>query len=270
MSDPRARLALGLVLVALLWHPVGGAWLRQAFLLAAGAGLLLPGALARSGLWLALATLAALRVALDWPLPDNHAYLLAWWCLAIGLALRTAEPDRDLAWGGRVLVGLVFTFAFLWKGVLSPDFVSGDFQRFAWLTDPRFELAALELGGLTMPELEANRAFLLGAAQAPDALHLPAAFRLWTWSATLWTLAAEAALALAFLIPTRLAGAVRDALLLAFCAITYAFAPVAGFAWLLLSMGLAQAPAGRRWEAAYLGTAALVLVYEQEPWRWLA
>ena len=269
MSEDRLRLACGLSLAALLWHPVGNEPLRFGFLLLAGAGLLLPGALRRSALWFALASLAALRVALDWPLPDNHAYLLAWWCLAVGLALRAPEPGMELAWSGRVLVGLVFAFAFLWKAVLSPDFVSGDFQRFAWLTDPRFELATLRLGGLSAEALEANRMFLLGARDAPEALALTPAFRAWTWSATLWTLITEGALALMFLAPPSMTARFRDALLLAFCIVTYAFAPVAGFAWLLLSMGLAQAPPGRRWSAAYLATAALVLLYDQEPWGWL-
>lgn len=269
MTDERLRLALGLTLVALLWHPIGSDLLRPGFLALAGCGLLIPAALRQAALWIALATLAALRVILDWPLPDNHAYLLAWWCLAVGLALRAEDPEQDLAGTARVLIGLVFAFAFLWKALLSPDFVNGDFQRFAWLTDPRFELAALHLGGLSPEALEDNRAFLLGARDAPDALTLTPAFRAWTWGATLWTLAVEGALAVAFLAPPERTAGIRDALLLVFCVVTYAFAPVAGFAWLLLSMGLVQASRGRRWTQAYLAVAVLVLVYEYDPWRLL-
>jgi len=267
--DERLRIALGLTLLALLWHPIGSDLLRPGFLALAGVGLLIPAALRRPALWIALAALAALRVALDWPLPDNHAYLLVWWCFAVGLALRSGAPEDELAGTARVLIGLVFAFAFLWKALLSPDFVNGDFQRFAWLTDPRFELATLQLGGLTPEALTDNRAFLLGARGAPDALMLTPAFRVWTWGATLWTLVTEGALAVAFLVPPRRTGRVRDALLLAFCVVTYIFAPVAGFAWLLLSMGLVQASRGRRWTQAYLAVAGLVLLYEYQPWRLL-
>jgi len=266
MSGNRMRLALGLTLVALLWSPVGSGALGLAVLALAGAGLLLPAALRHSALWAALAGLAGLRVALDWPLPDNHAYLLAYWCLAAALALRASDPALELAASGRVLIGLVFGFAFVWKALLSPDFVSGDFQRFVWLTDPRFELATMRLGGLSFDALDANRAFLLGAPGAPGALELPPAFRVWTWGATIWTLIAEGALAIAFLAPQRLTARFRDALLLGFCVVTYAFAPVAGFAWLLLSMGLAQARPGRGWPAAYLAVAVLVLLYDHMPW----
>ena len=95
-------------------------------------------------------------------------------------------------------------------------------------------------------------------------------FRAWTWGATLWTLAIEGALAVAFLAPAWITKRFRDPLLLTFCAVTYAFAPVGGVAWLLLSMGLAQAQPARGTTAAYLGVALLVLVYDQDPWRWLA
>jgi hypothetical protein len=269
VSEERWRLACGLTLVALLWHPIGSGWLRPAFLLLAGCGLLLPGALRRPALWLGLAGVAALRLLLDSPLPDNHAYLMVWWCLAIGLTLREPEPAAALAWSGRLLIGLVFGFAFLWKALLSPDFVNGDFQRFTWLTDSRFELAARWLGGLSPGDLEENRAFLMGARDAPGALILTPALRAWTWAATLWTLLIEGALAASFLAPARLTAGFRDGLLLTFCVVTYAFAPVAGFAWLLLAMGLAQARPGRCWSAAYLTVDALMLIYDQEPWAWL-
>jgi len=81
------------------------------------------------------------------------------------------------------------------------------------------------------------------------------------------TVAIEAAIAVVFLLPLgwRIAR-MRDALLLVFCATTYALAPVAGFGWLLLSIGVAQLePARRRTRATYLVAFALVLVEARWP-----
>ena len=75
---------------------------------------------------------------------------------------------------------------------------------------------------------------------------------------------------MAFLAPARLASRAREPLLLGFCAVTYALATVAGFAWLLLAMGLAQCDGRRRTVALYLLTFALVLLYREAPWNtWL-
>ena len=58
---------------------------------------------------------------------------------------------------------------------------------------------------------------------------------------TWWTLAIEGAVALAFLGPGRSwLGRHRDHLLITFTATTYLAAPVLGFGWLLLVLGLAQ------------------------------
>jgi hypothetical protein len=55
-------------------------------------------------------------------------------------------------------------------------------------------------------------------------------------------------------------------LLIAFAALTYAAAPVAGFGWLLAAMGLAQCgPAQPAVRLAYLVTFVLVLVYAETP-----
>jgi hypothetical protein len=59
----------------------------------------------------------------------------------------------------------------------------------------------------------------------------------------------------------------RHALLLAFCLITYPFAPVAGFGWLLLVMGLAQCGSQQRFlRFAYIFTYFLVLLFSEIPW----
>jgi hypothetical protein len=269
----RVDLALRLTLLTLLLQPVGTWWIRASTLVLAASALLFPSLLRRPWLWLALALLTGARVVLDWPLPDNHAYLLAYWCLAIGLALVALDPDADLAFNGRLLIGLVFAFAALWKVALSPDFMDGSFFQVLLMTDPRFEPLALTVGGLSPELLEQNRELLRAHIDGPAQLSapgvvVPAALSTFARTATLGTAGLEVAIALAFLAPLPGSSArVRDALLLAFCVATYAFAQVEGFGWLLIAMAVAQcAPERTTTRALYLGTFALILLYREIPW----
>ena len=59
----------------------------------------------------------------------------------------------------------------------------------------------------------------------------------------------ETLVAALMLLRSRLPDALRHVALLSFCAVTYAFAPVAGFGWLLLVMGIAQVEARQVWLA---------------------
>ena len=79
----------------------------------------------------------------------------------------------------------------------------------------------------------------------------------------------EALIALTCLIPSpgALLDTARHALLLAFCITTYALAPVAGFGWLIATMGLAQCRPHQRWlPAAYVAVFILILMYAEVPW----
>jgi len=63
----------------------------------------------------------------------------------------------------------------------------------------------------------------------------------------------------------------RHATLLSFCGITYAFAPVAGFGWLLLVMGLTQLAPRQVWLGrAYIAMFLAVLFYGEVHWAELA
>jgi hypothetical protein len=96
---------------------------------------------------------------------------------------------------------------------------------------------------------------------------MPVVAQLITW----WTLAIEAALAVAFLCPERWQLARRrHALLLLFLVTAYPIATVTGFAWVLIIFGVAQCRAAEaRTRLAYLGCFLLLFIYES-PWPRLA
>ena len=265
-------MAPDLVVAGLLLRPIGDWTLRPVILVSAAAGLLLPGALRQPGLWWLLTLLTGLRALLDWPLPDNHAYLLCYWCFAIALSLLVENTAAFLALNGRWLIGLVFAFATLWKLVLSPDYLDGTFFRVTLLSDPRFEDLSRLAGGLSPDAIAGFREALErhadgGMLAAAGALE-PARFTWLARVATIWTLVIEGVVAVAFLWPRdKGPSRVRDACLLLFCATTYAVATVEGFGWLLISMGIAQCAPGRRTtRALYLAAFALILFYREFPW----
>jgi hypothetical protein len=273
-SPGRARdVALALTAVALLLRPMGPWFVRPAILAVAVLMILSPAMLRSTVAWSAIAAMVAVRIADDWPLADNHVYLLGYWALAIALTLRTADGEAGLAFSSRWLIGLAFVFAVLWKAMLSPDFLDGRFFRVTLLTDPRFGGAAQLIGGLSPEQLEADRkALQLLPAGAellqPAAIAEPARLRLLATAATWGILALESAVALAMLLP---AGAVRPALrhgaLLLFCGTTYLFAPVAGFGWLLLAMGAGQLDDRQvGWRRAYVAAFLVVIFYGEIPW----
>lgn len=264
-----------LMLLDLLLRPIGGWEVRPLILLLSAAGLLVPRLQRHPALWLLLTILSALRVYADWPMSDNHAYVIPYWCLANFLALQSSTPRENLALSGRLLIGLIFLFATAQKGFISPDFMDGRFFRQTLVLDSRFQDFTLLLGGLDRDELERNREFLEPDPRAddrsparPQSFHEPPALGNLAWALTWSTVILEGLLAIAFLWPTR--GwffRIRHGLLITFCISTFAVATVAGFGWLLIIMGVAQsreASLQTRW--AYLITFALILVYREVPW----
>ncbi len=264
--------ALVLTLLLLLLRPIGVGFVRPSILLLAGAGLLRASLKRSPALWLTLAALTAWRVVSDWPLADNHSYLLSYWCLAIGLALRSADPAVFLAANGRRLIALAFGFAVLWKVFLSPDYMDGTFFRVTLLSDPRFEAVTRLVGGLSPDVLELTRLALWqhadGLAPSLEVPPLPGRFQILGTFLTLWTAVLEALVAIAFFVSRPRAAGVRDASLLVFCATTYSVAPtIASFGWLLLAMGVAQCDSARaRVRLSYLFVFGLILVFRELPW----
>ena len=252
---------------------MGDWYVRPAVLGLAVVSLVSPGILRKPHTWLALAVLTAWRIAADWPLADNHIYLLGYWCLAAAIGLRKGEPPMSLKTSGRYLIGLAFACAVAWKLILSPDFIDGRFFRVTLLTDPRLVGAAQLVGGLTDAEIEANRQALEPLPEGAQRLEpLPivesARLRGFAMAATWGVLLLEAAVAALMLLPNRpLIEAARHVSLLTFCFTTYAFAPVAGFGWLLLVMGAVQVRSSQRWlRNTYIGAFVVVLFYSEIPW----
>ena len=266
--DP-AELAARLTLLTLLFTHIGSWHVRPLVLLLAGYGLLAPGALRSSLLWLALAVLSGWRALEDWPLADNHAYLLAYWCLALSIAFATSEPSRILSHQARWLIGLVFLLAVLQKGSTA-NFVDGTFFSTLYLMDPRFEDLTVLLTSLSYADLDAARQLMeadfrvLTYSSLPFAI--PDSLRAVSWFSTWWSLLEQAAVAIAFLAPAGswLYGK-RDFFLVLFCLTAYAVAPVPSFGWLLIAMAVSQCGPGR-WRTLYLFSFGMLALYYYVPW----
>ena len=268
LADP----VLTLTSIILLLRPFDVWWVTPFVLALACLSLVFRSVRRAPMTWLLLAVLVAARIVVVWPLSDNHIYLLSYWCLAIGLALSSQTPAATLATSGRWMLGAAFAMAVLWK-VMSPDYLDGRFFRVTLLTDERFADASLVLGGLPRDQMAENRKFLEPLPEGaqlldPPAFVEPPRLRALAAAATWGGLVLEALVALLCLIPV--AGriqVVRHAALLMFCATTYALAPVAGFGWLIATLGLAQClPSQQRLRGAYISVFLLIVLYSEIPW----
>jgi hypothetical protein len=268
------EIALRLTLVELLLRPMGPWFVRAFMLLLAMLGLVSGRVLGAPVTWLTLTALVAARLVVDWPLPDNHVYLLAYWCLSAAIALGLADPSRALARSARLLIGLAFAFAVFWKAVLSPDYLDGRFFAVTLLTDDRFADAVMMFGGLNEQQLGDSREYLTPLPEGaelldPRRLDLTPRFQVLVHTATWGGLALEAAISAFWLLPAARGWITiaRHSTLLLFCLGTYAFAPVAGFGWLLLVMGMATCAVDAvRLRGFYVATFGIVLLYAEIPW----
>ena len=267
------ELALRLTLLDLLLRPIGYWEIRPFVLTLAVIAFLLPNQVRNPVIWFALSFLTGLRVILDWPLSDNHAYLLCYWCLAISSSLISKDGENCLKLNGRVLIGLAFAYAVLWKLALSPDYLDGRFFKITMLTDSRFESFTQLIGALTPEQMEELRYFISQHVdgqilQSQEIPNQPERFVLASQMLTYSTLVLEGLVALSFLWPLRKGiSKIRDIFLIFFCITTYALATVQGFGWLLIAMGVAQTDPDR-WKTrlAYIAVYLLIIFYREIPW----
>jgi len=273
LDEAGIGITLRLTAITLLLRPMGPWFVLPIVLAAAALVLISPRVLSMPAVWLGISAAIALRIADDWPLADNHIYLFAYWTLAIALSLRAPDVSSTLAFTSRWLIGLAFVFAVCWKAFLSPDFLDGRFFRVTLLTDPRFGEAAMLIGGLSPQQLDADREALTPLPEGaelidPPTVVEPRRLRVVATLSTWAIVALEASIAILMLLPPgTVVSALRHAALLTFCGVTYAFAPVAGFGWLLLVMGIAQTTARQIWlRRVYVGAFLVVLFYSEVPW----
>jgi hypothetical protein len=268
-----------MTLILLLIYSEGVWFVRLPLTLLAIAALLFPGLRLDRRLWLTAALVLLAGNLWTWYDADNHQYVIAYWCLALALALgagtggaaSTRSANDSLAQSARWIVGLSFLFATAWK-LHAPDYLDGTFFHFALLADSRFHDLSVWLGDLRLAELQANRTALetlLHPAGDLTAVEFSGStgIRRLAVGMTWWTVAIEALVAAAFLSPAgSLPYRIRDGLLLAFILTTYLFAPVTGFGWVLLVMGFAQTPRGAT--ARRLAYVALFLALQlyRAPW----
>ena len=162
---PHLETPLRLTAIALLLRPMGPWFVRPAVLAAAAVVLISPRVLRTPAMWAAIAALIGIRIADNWPLADNHIYLLAYWALAIALSLGASDLPRRLATTSRWLIGLAFAFAVLWKACCRRTFSTAGSSASRCSPTLVLREAAMLIGGLSEADLAANRRAL---APLPD------------------------------------------------------------------------------------------------------
>lgn len=269
-SMDRVDLGARLTCLTLLFVPVGDWYLRPLVIGLAAAGLLMSELARARWLWVALALLTGLRAAIDWPLADNHAYLLFYWCTAMAIGTWTGDL-ATLSRNARLLIGLTFAFAALQKWT-SPNYINDTFFLTTFLIDERFEDLIVLLTSLSYEQIDAVREYLRSDYRAGPPVEglpfeLPLSLLMFARLSTWWNLLDQALVAIAFLVPaTTILGRMRDPILMLFCFVTYAIAPVASFGWLLLSMGVTQSEKSTTIRYGYLVAFAVLIFYYEVPW----
>ncbi len=203
---------------------------------------------------------------------DNHIFLAAYWTFAVAASLFASAPQIALRTNARLLLGLCFLFATLWK-LISLEFMRGAFFQMTFLVDARFADFAMYVAGVSGEALATNMERYSGLRDPTSSLmqiSLQSAPRVavLALATAYWTVWIEAVIAVAFLWrgdrgPAR----IRNPALLVFMVSAYGVAPVPGFAALLAILGFANC---RREEtrARWLYLLAFLLVpYSDVPLR---
>ncbi|NEO91586.1 MAG: hypothetical protein F6K56_15630 [Moorea sp. SIO3G5] len=222
--------------------------------------------------WLLITSIVLAGDLYNWFTIDNHKYLLAYWCLAMCFSARSSNVKETLAVNARLLIGLCFLFATIWK-IISPDFLNSIAFHHILLTDVRFANVVDLLGGLPKDLLAENRSTLsslvapmsnLESVVLQDSQTVGILAKLFTY----WGGAIEALVAIAFLFTKgQWLSKIRDLFLLTFIVTTYAIAPVMGFGWTLIIMGISQAePTFKNIRLYYVLAFVLLQIY-LFPWR---
>ena len=271
LAQPSYLLILQLTAVLILLHEIETfAWMRIPERLLALAMLCAPRLMQSKGAWIALSSLLVVNNLWRWSLLVNHEYLTTYWVLACTLALYAPAPEKVLAWNARLLIGLCFALAAIWK-FLAGEYIDGSFLHLTFLLDSRLALGAFLLGGLEADLLQQHRTLFdllqTTGSVAPQALQSSPRMAVISLILSYWTIFIEAIAALSFLLPRpKILTRLRYAILLVFIFTTYTVIPVLAFGALLLIMGLAQCMQDcPYWNSFYLGTLLLLPVWMPLP-----
>ncbi len=200
-------------------------------------------------MWFVISGALTWSNALHWDTIDNHKYLITYWCYVCALVCTADHSAQVMRTNARVLIGLAFGFAVLWK-LVAGEYLDGSFLYFEFLTEKRLGAASHLISGLSYDDLERNQLLLsqLSATLLPEmSIRLAGSegLRKLCLGMSYWTLLIEGVVAFTFLVPrTPLLGRYRDVFLMVFVATTYFLLPVAGFAFVLTLLGLMQCERG--------------------------
>lgn len=239
--------AYRLTAVALLLHG-SSSWIVEIPITICCALFLLSSKLARSKtLWMVLSVLLVTGNGINLLEIDNHKFVFAYWTIGCCLSLYARDPAEFIQYTARVLVGLVFLFATIWK-IAGGEYHDGHFIHYTILTDSRVEWLCEYVGQLTDQQIEENREMCSLVKDFPDvvpaSLHTTESLRSFSRILSFLTLAGEGSLALCLLLPWRRAQEMGQLLLLGFIVVTYFFLPVIGFAFILAVLGTLQSRPG--------------------------
>lgn len=216
--------------------------LGKIYLVSLMTALLLPKVAGAPSFWFFLTLVHFSWIYLAYAVADNHRYLEGYWCLSMALALMAGDPEgaRYLALDARLLIGLCFLLAVLWK-VWSRNYREGGFFVDRLFFERRFLPIASGAAGLTpdiqIKHMEARRKLVGGettTAQAP----VPKRLRCVAWTMAWWTVAIESLVAILFLLPLPHLDLWRTVALGVFVITTYLLVPVPSFGQILLLMAL--------------------------------
>ncbi len=265
-----------LTLLLLLMHGPKDWYVRTPLIILSVTGIVIRAARSSPAFWFAISMFIIAHNMVSWANVDNHKWLMGWWCVALGMtALAPVEAQlKVIKFNARLLLGLCFAFATIWK-LISVDYMDSTFFKFELLTDSRFRDAAQYVGRVDGEDLKENRkirdqykrsyrkdaepseSFTLVSSPLVDLMAIGM-----TW----WTIFIEGLIAVVCLWPgDRLVAIIRTTVVLVFAATTYLLAPVLGFGWMVVLMGFAQCPEKyKKLQASLLVVLGLFYIYRMK------
>lgn len=266
-----------MTLLLLLFHSHIYWYIRVPVTCIAVLGILFPRICSSPLFWLLIASFISSGNFYNWSLVDNHKFLLGYWCFAIFLA--SLYDDQQTSSVLRSAACNLLAFCMLFSAVAklsSESYRDCSFFHFTLLSDVRFASFTAAMSGMDVDSLAANRTIILnkqreyinGNANGSTSLKSSSDVLALAFILTWWTVGIELVLGVLFLIPS--VGTIeclRSIVLLVFALTTYSVAPVQGFGWLLIIMGLCHLSPSREWlKAAFVFSFVALEVYFAPLW----